>query len=346
MECLGPNADDLSLSSQDLSMDQSKTLVVATLEPYTDMADSLKLKSDDDLGMIMASVDDRCLETDKGADPHSDRLLVVSSGAENQVCKKQGHQTASASGGNRENLRVLWCTHLYLNTSYETIYNVFCTFGRIERIKLKLGDNDMYFEAFITFMNSDCARSAYEGYDGTAADKNLYKTRLINSRNLVDDEFDFIPSVYMNIGVRQKVDRPKPTPFWHVASYKDGKENMFSGTNCLKRKFGFLPKGNLKKYGRGILIKAENKLQAAMLNNFTPSQDDVISKIVPHHTFNTLKGIIYSRDLFEFSEEEILDMCPGTVYQVKKLNGGNGAILLHFNTRFLSEHIDFEHSRI
>ena len=256
-----------------------------------------------------------------------------------------GHQGEKSTGGNNVNLRVLWCTHMNLSTNYEELFNTFKDFGRIERIKLKLTDDEMFFEGFVTFHDFKAAHSAHENYSGTSVESALYNTKLISSRNLQEEDSDFIPTLYMETGSIIQTPRQKPSPVWYVASYKEGRDNMVAGTKCLKRKFGFIPKGCIKKYGKGILIKADNKTQAAMMNNFRPLQEDIISKVVPHHSFNTLKGVVYSRDLFEFSVEEILEMCPATVYEVRKLSGKNGSILLYFNSRFLPDYIEVEHSR-
>ena len=250
----------------------------------------------------------------------------------------QGHQGEISTGGNNVNLRVLWCTHMSLSTNYEELYNVFKVSGEIDRIKLKLTNDEKHFEAFITFHDFKAAHLA-QGLS-------LYKTKVISTKNLKEEDSDFIPTLYMKTESIEQIERQKPSPVWFIASYKEGRDNIVAGTKCLKRKFGHIPMGNIKKYGKGILLKADNKIQAAMMNNFVPSREDIISKVVPHHSFNITKGVVYSRDLFEFSIEEILEMCPSTVYEVKKLSGSNGAILLHFNSRFLPDYINIEHLRI
>ena len=256
-----------------------------------------------------------------------------------------GHQGEKSTGGNNANLRVLWCTHMSLSTNYEELFNTFKDFGQIERIKLKLTDDEMFFEGFVTFYDSHAAHSAHGYYSGTSAESTFYSTKVISSKNLQEEDSDFIPTLFIETECIRQTLRQKPSPVWYVASYKEGRENMVAGTKCLKRKFGFIPKGSIKKYGKGILIKADNKTQAAMMNNFRPLQDDIISKVVPHHSFNTLKGVVYSRDLFDFSVEEILEMCPATVYEVRKLSGKNGSILMYFNSSFLPDYIEVEHSR-
>ena len=115
---------------------------------------------------------------------------------------------------------------------------------------------------------------------------------------------------------------------WHVASYKEGKENLIRAADCIKSRMGNIPIGNIKRYGRDILIKAGSVTQASLLSHFSLPEDGIIDRISPHKTFNTKRAVIYSRDLFEYSEEEILHRCPSMVYQVKKLRGNNHVILL------------------
>ena len=56
-----------------------------------------------------------------------------------------------------------------------------------------------------------------------------------------------------------------------------------------------------------------------MLSKFKPQSGGHIKNITPHKYFNTVKGIIFSSDLCEFEEPEILALCPESVYEMKKL---------------------------
>ena len=69
----------------------------------------------------------------------------------------------------------------------------------------------------------------------------------------------------------------------------------------------------------------------------------MVANISPHKSFNTSKGVIYCRDLYEFTEEEILNRCPEQVLNVKKLKGINNAILLRFHSSFLPDYINISH---
>ena len=132
----------------------------------------------------------------------------------------------------------------------------------------------------------------------------------------------------------------------HVASYKEGRENLIRGAEAIQKKVGNIPRGHLKRYGKALLIKAGNETQAALLSNFKPSTEGNIKSISPHKSFNTFKGIVYSKELHDFEDWEILEQCPPSVFKAQKLKGDNHAILLTFTSSHIPDVINLEHTRI
>ena len=254
-----------------------------------------------------------------------------------------GHHGAKTSGGSFPNMRVLECTRISDTPNYEMIHDKFRSFGSIQRIKMILTQQDNVFDAYITFLNSLEASTAQQHLN--IEDSNYCKkSKVISITNLLDDAYDYIPDE-ISLPV-EKVERVLPIPTWHVASYKEGQENMIRGAKAIQKKVGNIPRGNLKRYGRALLIKAGNNTQAALLRNFKASPDSNIESISPHKSFNTFKGIIYSRDLYYYEDWEILEMCPSYVFKVQKLKGDNNAILLTFTSNFVPDTIYIEHARI
>ena len=254
-----------------------------------------------------------------------------------------GHQGDKNSGGTRDNYKVLWCQSLKLDCDYEVLYDSFKGYGKILRIKLKLDRNGKSFHAFITFDSHASALKAYEGHKDKSVGESKCFLKIFRCDNIEEDEYDFIPKE------RLKEDLPtrnSPEKIWFVASYKQGCSNMIHAVENIEGKIGSVPKGNIKKYGRNILIKAGNKAQTTLLSRFKPSIDGNISKVEAHKSFNHSRGVIYSQDLYEFTEEEILQRCPPSVFQVRKLKGNNNAILIFFSRSFIPDHIDVSHSRI
>ena len=153
---------------------------------------------------------------------------------------------------------------------------------------------------------------------------------------------DFIPS---KLGLVKEDVKPRepPPPMWFVAELKDS-VNRYVTIRNLQRKVGVFAEGNVKSYGKNLLLKAGDRSQA-MMSKFKPQSGGDVKNITPHKYSNAIKGIIFSSDLCNFEEPEILALCPETVYEVKKLGGVNDAILLFFNCP-LPLDIRIDHSRI
>ena len=256
-----------------------------------------------------------------------------------------GHQGGKVSGGTDANQRVLYCSNISLTLDYQGLYMIIKQFGKVERMKMKLAEGGSSFICYITFYNSISADEACRYLHGHSINDVVVRAALYNIKNLNHEPYDFIPKDSEE-DIHSDVSRTPPTPVWHVATYKDGRENLIKASECIQSKVGNIPYGNLKHYGKNILIKAGNATQAALLNNFKAPESSNVKTISPHRSFNTLKGVIYSKDLFEFEENEILHRCPSSVYEVRKFRGSNNAILLSFNSEFLPEFISIVHSRI
>ena len=108
----------------------------------------------------------------------------------------------------------------------------------------------------------------------------------------------------------EKAPKNKPILTWHVATFKEGNNNMLKASKAIQKKVGNIPFKNLKRYGKNILIKAGNATQATLLTHFKPSENGNVLTITPHKTFNTLKGVVFSRDLYDFSERNSGKMPP------------------------------------
>ena len=100
------------------------------------------------------------------------------------------------TGGKNANLRVLCTVHLcQFFTTYETFYIIFKVFGYVERYKLKLGMVKGILK-LLQLSVTKAAQTVLRDYDGLV----LSKTKLISSRKFPHEDFDFIPSLDINIG--------------------------------------------------------------------------------------------------------------------------------------------------
>ncbi|MPC91455.1 hypothetical protein E2C01_086493 [Portunus trituberculatus] len=119
-------------------------------------------------------------------------------------------------------------------------------------------------------------------------------------------------------------------PRWFVAYYRNGRGNFIHASRYLAKEIGTIPEGNLKKYGKGVLMRANDITQARMLQHLPCPSDSVFEIVKAHPTFNYSKGCVYSQDLYVFPEEEILAMCPSSVQKVTKMRNSSNMVLLTF----------------
>ena len=99
-------------------------------------------------------------------------------------------------------------------------------------------------------------------------------------------------------------------PVWFVATYKDEKENYVKATYALHRALKGIPSNNIKKYGKNILIKVKNSIQSKLLQGYKPPEHSNIASISPHKSFNSIKGVIYPKDLHEFLRAKYKEVHP------------------------------------
>ena len=101
---------------------------------------------------------------------------------------------------------------------------------------------------------------------------------------------------------------PKP-PKWLIVQTKEN-SNYFKVTRSLQKKFGSIKAGDVSRFGKNtVLVHAKSCTQSYMLCNLDTTHDEIIVNIKPHLNFSYGRGVIFERDLYEFTEDEILDMC-------------------------------------
>ena len=255
----------------------------------------------------------------------------------------QGAQTGVKSVN--ENLRVLFTPFIGLESNYKICYDSAKVFGTIKRMKLKLCQNERFYNLYTTYVSASSASSAYEHLkekDKDSSSSSSRHSRLLDVRNIEDEDGDFVPRLSRDKCV-DPASRKMQIPIWHVVAYKEGESNLVKARDSLEDTVGLIPDGNLRRYGKGLLIKAANKSQASLLTSFRGDSNNIIDIVTPHKSFNTARGVIYSRDLYEFNEEDILSRCPENVLTVKKLKGINGAIGLTFYSSFLPDYVKISH---
>ena len=285
------------------------------------------------------------MSTSQSEQPHDDLGNVPRTSPTNtpQTGNPPTHQGGNNTGGIPKDLRVLLCENVDLSLDYHGIYMVLKRYGPIERIKL--AQENSTYNCYATFESSTAAQEAcWQLRDYLLNDRKL-RTELLNAKNILDHECDYVPKE-TETAKRKLITRKSPNLIWYVATYKDGQSNLVKAADLIESRVGNIPKGNLSRYGRSILIKAGTNTQATLLKNFTPPEEGNVQRISPHRTFNTKKAVVYCRDLACYEDAEILNMCPPYVYEARKAPGRNGTIFLTLTSENIPDEVAIKHLRL
>lgn len=267
--------------------------------------------------------------------------LALETTSSGQSCKRDSTthkpvQSASCSENTVDvrtssKMDALKMSNIVPSFSYHALHSLLKQYGTVLRIRLIYEDDFESNRCYVTFASSDEAQLACDAVASLPLAGVGFKAELLRSSNISDSDKDYIPNVFEDV-LLDSAPRAchAPPPRWFVAYYKGGRGNFIQATRYLAKEIGTIPEGSLKKYGKGVLVRAKDTTQAKMLQHLPCPADSMFESIKPHHTFNYRKGCVYNHDLYEFSEEEIIGMCPTSVHKVSKMKGSSNMILLTF----------------
>ena len=231
---------------------------------------------------------------------------------------------------------VLHVHSLSLDMSYGRIHEEFAKFGPIRDIRVRLSDTFQTWTVWISFelpSDAEIARTecAVKGID----------CELLAKAPSVPDVY-FPPSLE-EMSKSFSLRSPRPAR-WLIVSSTEERANSFSFRRFLKQELGSnnISPAQITRFGRSsFLVHACTDVQDAMIFNLKRTTDNKIREVKPHFDFSYAKGVIFHRDLHDFSEEEILDMCPSYIWKVFKVPRSS-MIVLTFTTDNLRTQIDIE----
>ena len=247
-----------------------------------------------------------------------------------------------------KNLRVLHVQDLPGQCDYETILSSFGSFGAIMEIRMNFLDVELKWEAWITFCKYEDALKACSSIHTIQVNGVMVIGALTDKapKNLdVYKPSEWAQDAQTSHNGNAPVRTPKP-PMWLIAYVKEENYNYYKCCRYLQRKVGGIKSGDVSRFGKGtVLIHAKSKTQAQMLSLMKFNEADILKEIRPHWTFSYGRGVIFDKDLYEFSENEILEMSPPSVWKVKKASCPN-MIILTFEDSNVPPHVFFENERI
>ena len=154
-----------------------------------------------------------------------------------------GNQKGKQSVDRYAHMRVLHCDNLSLSVNYEDIFKSMKKFGIIERMRIRLSPSKRSFEAYIVYNSHSEAEDALEEVNSGNIQDISNKAKLYSIRNFNDSDLDFVPKFSDLYDAETPEPRSAPHPIWHLASYREGCQNLIKGSECLERKVGSIPKG-------------------------------------------------------------------------------------------------------
>lgn len=238
------------------------------------------------------------------------------------------------------NMDAIKMVNIVPSYSYHALHTLLKEYGTVLRIRLIYEDDFKSNRCYVTFASSDEAQLACNAVASLPFAGVGFEAQLLRSSNISDSDMDYVPNIFEDT----LIDSPPrasyaPPPRWFIAYYRGGRGNFIKATRLLAKEIGTSPEGYLKKYGKGVLVRAKDITQAKMLENLPCPADGMFESIKAHNTFNYKKGVVYNHDLYEFSEEEVLKMCPSSVHKAAKMKGSTNMILLTFFGSTLPDYI-------
>ena len=239
------------------------------------------------------------------------------------------------------NTRCITITGIQGIFTYDNLHHHMKIYGPVIKLRIRYDFQRNQSEVLVVF---ECECSA------TKACKNLYTSEFNqiwpfhnvkqwDIRNIAEDPKDFIIKQDPNQD-QGKTPKQRPTPvMYHYISLKEGKSNLLRIHTSIQNQIGHIPDNNLRRYSKGLLLKADTPTQAAMIPQIDLKKLSEVIKIEEHKTFNTVKGVIYSSDLMDFNEDEVVAMCPNTVKEIYKVGGKKNTLIVTFNTVMMPDRV-------
>lgn len=249
------------------------------------------------------------------------------------------HGSTTGPSSKSTNIDTLLMKNVYASLLYRAIHSTLRSFGTVTRVRLHYDAEPPSNRCYVTCTSCDAAKAAYESTASLSLGGANFTAALMRSANVVDSENDYCPNIFDDATKSAPRVRCVPTPNRFVVYYRDGHGNFIHAVRYLEREIGVIPEGHLKKYGRGVLIRAKDLTQAMMLLHLPCPPDGMFDSIKPHRTFNYCKGHAYNPDLFAFSDEDVLGICPDNVQRVSKIKGSHNMLVFTFYGTYLPDSV-------
>ena len=227
---------------------------------------------------------------------------------------------------------ILYIESLPLSWSFYDVHEEFSRFGRVKEIRNRLCRNFRSFETWIIF------------HDVKDALKASIEFKSIDVKRLIVDTFPRYLDLYrppvQTEGIEDKeiLTRTPHPPRWLIITTNNERGNLFKVKKLINQKVGHVLRPDITRFGRNsFLVCATTDGQAAMLLNMRLDPKGLIKAVKPHYNFSYAKGVIFSEDIYELEDDEILDLCPKEVWKIFKVPRSSMIITTFINADLPNE---------
>ena len=235
--------------------------------------------------------------------------------------------------------RILYIDSLPSNLDCSDFMAMFEKFGEIKVIRYCETDDFKSWRVWVEFAIHKDALNAFE----CSAKENV-KCILIQKIPHNIDVDKFYPSKNSQETIEQKCTERKPLPArWLIISTKIDFCNLFKFRKHLRSLVGSLNNSDITRFGRNsFLIHAKSHRQGHMIANLKSS--DIIKEVKPHYNFSYAKGVVFSQDIYELPDGELMDMCDNNVWKFFKVPRSRMTIFT-FNTEQVPDFLYIDRER-
>ena len=245
-------------------------------------------------------------------------------------------------------LIILHLSVIPIGANYGNLYETFKKYGNITEIRMKFEENNEKWDAWIFFTNHEEALKACSAvpeilmFDktikGALCEKAPYGLEIYHP--------DLVAEKAKNNLENLPTQRKTKPPTWLTVTSEGEEFNYFKVRGFLKEQIGLIKPGDVKKFGQNcVLIHARSVNQSIMLSSLQSNNNKMKLTGRPHLNYSYGRGVIFNKDLYEFDEKEILEMCPSQVWKVQKIPR-TSMVILYFENPDVPLYLNIENERI
>ena len=233
--------------------------------------------------------------------------------------------------------RILYVDSLSSDMDCSKFMDSFGKYGDIKVIKFRETLNFAFWRVWIEFLTHTDAVKAYKG-----SSKDNIKCSLVNKVPSNIDVDSFFPTKVNQEASEGKFER-KPLPArWLVISTKTEYCNLFHFRKHLRTLVGTVTNTDVTRFGKNsFLVHAKSYRQGHMLSKL---KTDMIKEVKPHYSFSYAKGVVFSQDLYDLSDEELLEISDDNVWKFFRVPRSRMIIFTFINDQ-VPDYVYFDRER-